>query len=384
MISILLVAAGFIIPYAFAFQSPTLVLTAAGLLLAAIFFLLRRSSSSRPTKSTCGRVLLLIILVACCGISINDHPPVGAAVVVLWYPVIVSLSLAMVFVLSTVFPPTIIEKIAIRFDPQLTPPALSYCRKVTMMWITFFLINASIAAWTVVYCSTDVWLWYNGFISYCLIGLLFMVEYIVRRALKKRFAHPKAPLSTYVALLVTASLLFCKSPAFAEPPLRNLDQVLHVLQSTPQFSTSFTQQRYLKGLPKPFVSEGILYYDRDKGLRWETNKPIKSVFTVDKTGISFQVEDEPTQKEVHGAARRMSDLILSMYRGSREDLEKEFSIKFSSETNGYRLQLLPKDQMVSSHLQYVELEGLSQPLRLTLAYQSGDKVEVNLHRSTPK
>jgi uncharacterized membrane protein len=68
-------------------------------------------------------------------------------------------------------------------------PAISYTRRLTMVWIVFFIINALIAAYTAMATSAATWALYNGLISYMLIGLLLIVEYPVRLAYRKRHAE---------------------------------------------------------------------------------------------------------------------------------------------------------------------------------------------------
>jgi len=102
------------------------------------------------------------------------------------YPVIISLSFALVFGYSLIFPPTIIEKIARLREPDLDAYGVTYTRRVTVAWILFFVLNAIISLWTALYASLAVWTTYNGFISYILIGLMFGGEYILRQFVKQK------------------------------------------------------------------------------------------------------------------------------------------------------------------------------------------------------
>jgi uncharacterized membrane protein len=96
------------------------------------------------------------------------------------YPVIVSATLLSVFTISLWHPPSVIERLARLQDPHLPKQAIAYTRKVTMVWCFFFLINGGIALVTALYASDKIWALYNGLISYCLMGLLFGGEWLVR------------------------------------------------------------------------------------------------------------------------------------------------------------------------------------------------------------
>ncbi|MFP3089350.1 AMP-binding protein [Treponema sp. TIM-1] len=70
----------------------------------------------------------------------------------------------------------------------------AYCRKVTLVWCLFFIINGGIAAATVFFASDVLWSLYNGGISYIFIGILFGGELMVRKRVDKKM--PRAvPLS---------------------------------------------------------------------------------------------------------------------------------------------------------------------------------------------
>ncbi len=82
-----------------------------------------------------------------------------------------------------------IERFARLMEPEFPPEAVIYCRKVTMIWCGFFVVNGSIALVTALLGDIKIWTLYNGFISYLLMGLLFGIEYLVRRAVKRKSAE---------------------------------------------------------------------------------------------------------------------------------------------------------------------------------------------------
>jgi acyl-coenzyme A synthetase/AMP-(fatty) acid ligase/3-hydroxymyristoyl/3-hydroxydecanoyl-(acyl carrier protein) dehydratase len=70
----------------------------------------------------------------------------------------------------------------------------AYCRKVTLVWCLFFVINGGIAVFTVFFASDALWSLYNGGISYIVMGILFGGELMVRKRVDKTM--PRAfPLS---------------------------------------------------------------------------------------------------------------------------------------------------------------------------------------------
>ena len=81
--------------------------------------------------------------------------------------------------------PTMIARFAALTEPVITDKITRYCRKVTISWCLFFVINGAIAAYTAFFTSKEYWALYNGLISYILMGLLFGTEFLVRKTVKK-------------------------------------------------------------------------------------------------------------------------------------------------------------------------------------------------------
>lgn len=102
------------------------------------------------------------------------------------YPLAVNFAMLMVFSYSYFKPPTVIETFARLSEKDLPPQAIKYTAKVTLVWCLFFIINGLASLYTAAFMSLDSWMIYNGFISYVMMGLLMLVEYLVRIKVKKQ------------------------------------------------------------------------------------------------------------------------------------------------------------------------------------------------------
>lgn len=103
------------------------------------------------------------------------------------YPVFVSLLFFLVFSVSLVYPPSVVERLARLEDPDLPPKGIAYTRKVTQIWSVFFLVNAGVSLFTVWYGERWLWSLYNGCVFYILMGLLMAAEMAVRRRVKASY-----------------------------------------------------------------------------------------------------------------------------------------------------------------------------------------------------
>jgi len=103
----------------------------------------------------------------------------------LFYPVIINSALALVFLYSLMNPPPVIERLARLTQADLPLHAVVYTRKVTKIWLGFFIINGLVASYTALFTSLQTWTLYNGLIAYILMGILFAGEYVVRLRVQK-------------------------------------------------------------------------------------------------------------------------------------------------------------------------------------------------------
>ncbi|MCM8525076.1 MAG: hypothetical protein NE327_01060 [Lentisphaeraceae bacterium] len=100
-------------------------------------------------------------------------------------PVFISLSVFTAFTITLFKPPSMIETFARIQDKNLPDKAIPYCRKITIIWCAFLLINSVIALYTALYTDMKTWTLYNGLISYLLMGALFAGEFLYRTFILK-------------------------------------------------------------------------------------------------------------------------------------------------------------------------------------------------------
>ena len=105
-----------------------------------------------------------------------------------FYPVLLNALLFVVFAVSLARPPSLVERLARITDPDLPPSGVAYTRKVTVVWCLFFVLNGTASCLTALSGDREVWVFYNGFLAYILMGTLFAVEYSVRLYVKRQAA----------------------------------------------------------------------------------------------------------------------------------------------------------------------------------------------------
>jgi len=104
----------------------------------------------------------------------------------LFVPAMFSTALMMSFGRSLIRPPSVVESIARMKEPEMSEEKVVYCRRVTLLWVLFFLVNASVSVVLALSAELETWTLYNGLIAYLLMGLLFLGEFLYRLY---RFPH---------------------------------------------------------------------------------------------------------------------------------------------------------------------------------------------------
>ncbi|WP_299493307.1 hypothetical protein [uncultured Shewanella sp.] len=144
------------------------------------FLVLRLLINKQKLKSLILPILAGIVLTMSSYIAkMNDW--------LLYYPVVISTCMLLLFAHSLKWGPSIIERLARLKEPDLPDSAIPYLNKVTLIWCSFFIVNGTIAYYTAQFASLSTWTLYNGLISYVLMGILFAGEWLYRTFwLKKR------------------------------------------------------------------------------------------------------------------------------------------------------------------------------------------------------
>ncbi len=103
------------------------------------------------------------------------------------YPVLMNASVCSVFALSLKKTPLITQFAQKMQKKPLNEETVVYTRSATVAWAIFMFLNTLVSL-TTVFMSDEIWVLYNGFISYVLIGIMMSAEYIFRKV-KQQCSH---------------------------------------------------------------------------------------------------------------------------------------------------------------------------------------------------
>ncbi len=145
----------------------------AGLLLA---LALLRLLSARDRRDLTQLLLLLVAVAFSLALAVT-----GSELLLRFYPVAISLVLAGVFASSLRQPENLLARMARATGKAITPRALAYTRRLTLIWALLLLANAAVALYLALFASLYQWMLYCGFLSYLILGGFFLAELLYRR-----------------------------------------------------------------------------------------------------------------------------------------------------------------------------------------------------------
>ncbi len=145
------------------------------LLVVALFYFFSKNANFLIQKNII--IFFILAIVLCTQIFNKDF-------FIKLYPIFVSSIFLFSFLYTLFIPPSMIERFARLTNKDLPEKAILYTKNVTIVWCLFFIINIAISLYTTFFCSLKVWTLYNGFLSYLFMGILFILEYIIRYFVK--------------------------------------------------------------------------------------------------------------------------------------------------------------------------------------------------------
>lgn len=175
LIGLVLVLVGLAYPFAVYFGTEHLPPRLFALLLGGLWLARALTARQRPGSHWMAGAALVFCLL----LWLADTP-----VLLRWYPVLICALMFSLFGHSLISGPPLVERLARLREPDLPAHAVRYTRRVTQVWMLFFLGNGLTASALTLWAPLSWWALYTGLLSYGLIGLLSAGEWLVRQRVR--------------------------------------------------------------------------------------------------------------------------------------------------------------------------------------------------------
>jgi outer membrane lipoprotein-sorting protein len=117
----------------------------------------------------------------------------------------------------------------------------------------------------------------------------------------------------------------------------------------------FIQEKHLRILTKPLVSEGIFYYQAPRSLRWEYKSPVRSILLMHQGKIRRYIEGSSGLTEDSSAGlQAMQSVLQEITRWLKGDFDNNPMFSASLEGEG-TIVLTPREKAFASIIKRIEL-----------------------------
>lgn len=156
------------------------------------------------------------------------------------------------------------------------------------------------------------------------------------------------------------------------------------LQQAGEVNGSFTQQRFLKALPRPLVSSGQFGLLPGKSLLWHVQKPFEQKVRIDEHGMQHWRDGRwQADSRAGGAARAQLDFFMDMIGGRFDSLRKHFTMKLSGNEAAWKLHLDPSSALMKRIFSRIDIAGDTHVRSVHLDEVQGDRVEMRFEPARP-
>ena len=164
-----------------------------------------------------------------------------------------------------------------------------------------------------------------------------------------------------------------------------LDALARGLSRHEIVSGTFTQERTLKGFPKPLQSSGHFVFAAGKGVLWATDKPFPSEVLLSEKAISTRNDygTETLSAADNPQLEVVNRFVMELVSGRYEALDDAFTTVLTGTAADWHLALEPKAGFVKSIFSSIEVSGDEYPRAITLVTKDGETTRVRLADQKP-
>lgn len=195
-------------------------------------------------------------------------------------------------------------------------------------------------------------------------------------------------MKTLAALLLTLALDAAASAPVFEHPLTPaqlgviIAPAARELARTPMLRGAFTQQKFLKDIPRPLKSSGSFVIAREQGIYWHTLLPFDSEFILTPTTMA-QLDGGTVALRLSAAQqpalRLVGDLFFSIFALDPGALAGNFALHGQSlGAAGWQLGLRPKSSALAGVLTEAVISGNTRVEKVVMWDAHGDRTEISL------
>lgn len=162
----------------------------------------------------------------------------------------------------------------------------------------------------------------------------------------------------------------------------DLDDLQRQLSAPAVVNGPFIQEKHLRALPQPLLSEGEFVLARDHGLLWMLHTPLRQDYRIDAQGIARR---DPSGWQVlpsRSAGAQQNQLFFAVLQGDSTGLQRDFELALSGDATQWQLRLTPRSLLLKQIFSRIDISGGRFVQRIELSETQGDSTVLRLPEST--
>lgn len=147
----------------------------------------------------------------------------------------------------------------------------------------------------------------------------------------------------------------------------------------------FAQSKFVQKLGRSFNASGILIFDQDKGMAWNTLTPSRSS-TILLADRMVRIGSNGKRSEVkvgnNDLFLRFSQAIQTVFAGDIESIKRLFKVSISWKQSVWSIGLEPLDKDVKSVIKHIQIVGTDYIDHVVLTEETGDTIRYSFTNIT--
>ncbi|MEX5350207.1 outer membrane lipoprotein carrier protein LolA [Pseudomonas juntendi] len=185
-------------------------------------------------------------------------------------------------------------------------------------------------------------------------------------------------MSRLAGYLLMAALLLASRQAMAF----SLDELQKQLGASTVVKGPFVQEKHLRALPQPLVSQGRFVLARDHGLLWLLQTPLRQDYRITADGIARRDASGWQKLPSQSAGAQQNRLFFAVLQGDSSGLQRDFELSLTGNAEHWQLHLVPRSLLLKQVFTHIDIAGGRFVERIVLAETQGDSTVLRMPGST--
>ena len=144
----------------------------------------------------------------------------------------------------------------------------------------------------------------------------------------------------------------------------------------------FIQEKRLRALPQPLVSQGTFVLAKEYGLLWLLKTPLQQDYRINSQGIARRDATGWQMLPGKSAGAQQNHLFFAVLQGDSVELERDFELNLQGDGHAWTLQLIPRSLLLKQVFTRIDISGGAYVQRIQLAESQGDSTVLRMPDST--